>query len=86
MQPRPPACPSDVPALRLSPEGGVVDEKSEGLSAVELADYPLVCRSRFLALSSKAQTASLGAKRHFIYPQVDVILDDFLTWLAVYGG
>lgn len=61
------------------------ERNSEGLTHDELANYPLVCRERFLGLSRKCQMASLGAKRHFIYPEVDKVLDDFLAWLAVYG-
>lgn len=58
---------------------------SNGPTAADLANYPLACRTRFLALAAKCQTASLGVKRHFIYPDVDKALDDYLAWLAVFG-
>ncbi len=59
--------------------------ESEGLSAVDLANYPLVLRERFLALSGKRQTASSGAVRHFIDPEIDEILDDYLAWAQIFG-
>lgn len=51
----------------------------------EVANYPLVCRERFLGLTVRAQTASHGVFVHFLLPQIDAVLDEYLTWLAVYG-
>jgi len=62
-----------------------MSERSEGLNFGEVANYPLECRTRFLDLARKCQTASMGVKRHFIYPEVDQALDDYLVWLAVFG-
>jgi hypothetical protein len=59
---------------------------SDGLTAEQLANYPLECRTRFLGLTAKCQTASLGAKRHFIYPEVDDVLDSYLLWLTTFGS
>lgn len=58
---------------------------SEGLEFSQVANYPLACREAFLAKTGKCQTASLGVKRHFIYPAVDEILDDYLAWLDIFG-
>ena len=58
---------------------------SDGPAADEWDNYPLACREAFLAQARKCQTASLGAKRHFIYPLVDQILDDFLGYVAIFG-
>lgn len=57
----------------------------EGPGFHEVANYPLECRERFLGQARKCLTASAGAKRHFIYPVVDEILDDYLGWLAIFG-
>lgn len=73
-----------MPALRV-PSGEIPVEELERLSAVEVANYPLDCRARFLALTAKCQTASSGRLRHFIYPEADVILDDVLLWWEVFG-
>ena len=59
---------------------------SEGPAASEWDNYPLACHEAFLEQARKCQTASLGARRHFIYPKVDQILDDFLAWAEIFGA
>ena len=59
---------------------------SEGPAANEWDNYPLACREAFLEQARKCQTASLGARRHFIYPKVDELLDSYLLWLATFGS
>lgn len=58
---------------------------SEDLNFDEVANYPLVCRQAFLDKTGRCQTASLGVKRHFIYPEIDALLDAYLLWLATFG-
>lgn len=58
---------------------------SEGLSAEDLANYPLTCRQAFLDASGKLRTASVGRRLHFILPEVDRILDDYLLWLSCFS-
>lgn len=62
-----------------------MSELSEGLTAEQVANYPLDCRARFLEQSKRLPTASPGLRAYFILPEVDQILDDFLLWLACYG-
>lgn len=61
------------------------EESVEALEFSQVANYPLVCRKAFLGLAAKCQTASPGAKRHFIYPRVDALLDAYLLWLVTFG-
>lgn len=56
---------------------------SKPLEGIEWANYPLACRESFLARSRQALTASEGAKRHFIYPDCDSILDAYNWWLEL---
>jgi hypothetical protein len=50
-----------------------------------VANYPDECRARFLALCGQRLTASPGRLQHFIMPDIDATLDDFLCWYSVYG-
>lgn len=55
---------------------------SEGLSGPQWASCPPLLQTRLLGLHREAQTASPGAMRHFIYPQFDAALDEWLDHLT----
>lgn len=59
--------------------------ESEAPDFAGVANYPDDCRARFLGLCVQRLTASPGRIEHFIMPQIDATLDDFLTWYAIYG-
>jgi hypothetical protein len=50
----------------------------------EVANYPLVCRERFLASTARLRMASPGLRRYFVLPEIDQILDDYLLWCKIY--
>lgn len=55
---------------------------SEGLVGLRWDNCPPLLQTRLLGLHREAQTASPGAMRHFIYPQVDEVLDEWLDHLT----
>lgn len=55
---------------------------SEGPAGPRWDNCPPLIQTRLLGLHGEAQTASPGAMRHFIYPQFDDALDEWLDYLT----
>ena len=51
----------------------------------EVANYPLRCREAFLEQTARLSMASPSLRAYFVLPKINQILDDYNTWLAVYG-
>jgi hypothetical protein len=60
-------------------------EISNGLAATEWDNYPAECYEAFLGAAAEALTASEGRKRHFIYPLVDEVLDNYNAYRQMFG-
>lgn len=58
---------------------------TDGLAEDGWDNYPAECYEAFLGATAQAQTASEGRKRHFIYPLVDEILDNYLAFRQMFG-